>query len=132
MQEKQGRKRASHSVVEELGHLPVCSASSRTYSDVLSERKMFGGLAFMIDGNMCCGIVDDRLMLRLGADLAEMALTRPHVHQMDFTGRPMTGMVYVAPEGLGGKVLQPWVEQAAGFARTPTPKRGSRGAPELD
>jgi TfoX/Sxy family transcriptional regulator of competence genes len=65
----------------------------------LSERKMFGGLAFMLDGNMCCGIVDDRLMLRLGADLAEQALERTHVHRMDFTGRPMTGMVYVAPEG---------------------------------
>jgi TfoX/Sxy family transcriptional regulator of competence genes len=76
----------------------------------LSERKMFGGLAFMLDGNMCCGIVDDRLMLRLGADLAEQALERAHVHPMDFTGRAMTGMVYVAPEGLRGKALRPWVE----------------------
>ena len=64
----------------------------------LGERKMFGGLAFMLDGNMCCGIVGDRLMLRLGADLAEQALELPHVHPMDFTGRPMTGMVYVAPK----------------------------------
>ena len=79
---------------------------------------MFGGLAFMLDGNMCCGIVGDRLMLRLGADLAEQALERANVHPMDFTGRPMTGMVYVAPEGLRGKALRPWVEQAADFART--------------
>lgn len=88
----------------------------------LSERKMFGGLAFMLDGNMYCGIVADRLMLRLGADLAQSALERPHVQPMDFTGRPMTGMVYVASEGLRGKTLRPWVEQAAGFARTHPPK----------
>jgi TfoX/Sxy family transcriptional regulator of competence genes len=89
----------------------------------LTERKMFGGLAFMLDGNMCCGIVEDRLMLRLGADRAQSALERRHVQPMDFTGRPMTGMVYVAPEGLRGKALRPWVEQAAGFARTLPPKR---------
>ena len=88
----------------------------------LSERKMFGGLAFMLAGNMCCGIVGDQLMLRLGADLAEKALKRPHVHPMDFTGRPMTGMVYVAPEGLRGQALRTWVQQAAGFARTLPPK----------
>jgi TfoX/Sxy family transcriptional regulator of competence genes len=99
----------------------------------LSERKMFGGLAFMLAGNMCCGIVDERLMLRIGADLAEQALERPHVQPMDFTGRPMTGMVYVAPEGLRGKALRPWVEQAAGFARTLPPKPASRRArPNLD
>ena len=92
-----------------------------------SERKMFGGLAFMLDGNMCCGIVGDRLMLRLGADLAEQALERTHVYPMDFTGRPMTGMVYVAPEGLRGKALRTWVEQATGFARTLPPKRPSGG-----
>ena len=74
-----------------------------TGDPALSERKMFGGLAFMLDGNMCCGIVGDRLMLRLGAELAEQALKRTHVQPMDFTGRPMTGMVFVAPEGLRGK-----------------------------
>lgn len=89
----------------------------------LSERKMFGGLAFMLDGHMCCGIVGDRLMLRLGADLAEEALARPHVEPMDFTGRPMTGMVYVAPEGLGGGELRSWVERAARHVRTLPPKR---------
>jgi TfoX/Sxy family transcriptional regulator of competence genes len=88
----------------------------------LSERKMFGGLAFMLDGNMCCGIVGDQLMLRLGADIAEQALERPHVHPMDFTGRPMTGMVYVAPDGVRGRALRTWVEKAAAFAQTLPPK----------
>lgn len=96
--------------------------------DGLSERKMFGGLAFMLHGNMCCGIVGDRLMLRLGAELADEALGRPHVAPMDFTGRPMTGMVYVEPAGLRGKALQAWVNMAAGFARSlpPKPPRASR------
>lgn len=57
----------------------------------LSERKMFGGLAFMLDGHMCCGLVGDRLMLRLGADEAANALRLPYVAPMGFTGRPMSG-----------------------------------------
>lgn len=88
----------------------------------LSERKMFGGLAFMLDGHMCCGVVGDELMLRLGADGADKALERPHVRPMDFTGRPMSSMVYVAPEGLRGTALERWIEQAAAFARTLPPK----------
>jgi TfoX/Sxy family transcriptional regulator of competence genes len=88
----------------------------------LSERKMFGGLAFMLDGHMCCGIVGDDLMLRLGAEGAEKALERADVRPMDFTGRPLTGMVYVAPEGLRGQALNHWLEQAAAFARSLLPK----------
>ena len=88
-----------------------------------SERKMFGGLAFMIDGHMCCGIVGNELMLRLGADGAGRALEQPHVRPMDFTGRPMTAMVYVAPEGLGGGALDHWLDQAIAFVRALPPKR---------
>jgi TfoX/Sxy family transcriptional regulator of competence genes len=88
----------------------------------LTERKMFGGLAFMIGGNMACGIVKDELMLRLGAEGADAALEEPHVRQMDFTGRPMTGMVYVERPGLDDAGLRRWVEQAAGFARSLPPK----------
>jgi TfoX/Sxy family transcriptional regulator of competence genes len=87
----------------------------------LTERKMFGGLAFMLDGHMCCGIVGDRLMLRLGAAAAG-ALELPHVQPMDFTGRPMTGMVYIEPDGLRGRALRTWVMKAASFARTLPPK----------
>ena len=97
----------------------------------LTERKMFGGLTFMLNGNMCCGIIADQLMLRLGADLAAQALEQTHVHPMDFTGRPMTGMVYIAPAGLRGKALRPWVEQAAAFTRTLPPKHASRSTPHL-
>lgn len=61
----------------------------------LSERKMFGGLCFMLGGNTCAGIVGEELMLRVGPDSYEDALTRPHAREMDFTGRSLKGMVYV-------------------------------------
>jgi TfoX/Sxy family transcriptional regulator of competence genes len=89
----------------------------------LSERKMFGGLAFMLDGHMCCGIVGNELMLRLGAAGAEKALEQAYVRPMDFTGRPMTGMVYIAPKGLSGQALNHWLDQAVAFARSLPPKR---------
>ena len=87
-----------------------------------SERKMFGGLCFMLHGNMVCGIVGDELMLRLNQELADAALHKPHVRPMDFTGRPMPSMVYVAPAGLKGRALRNWVEKAAGHARGLPPK----------
>ena len=89
----------------------------------LSERKMFGGLAFMLDGNMCCGVVGAELILRLGPERAAAALERSHVRPMDFTGRTMSSMVYVTQEGLRGAALRKWVEAAAGFTRTLPPKR---------
>ena len=89
----------------------------------VSERKMFGGLAFMLEGHMFCGIVGDELMLRLGHEQAEAALSRPHVRPMDFTGRPMAGLVFVAREGLRGPALSRWLDTAAGFVGTLPPKR---------
>lgn len=89
----------------------------------VTERKMFGGLAFMLDGHMFCGIVKDELMLRLGPEGEDAALDRPHVRPMDFTGRPMSGMVFVAQDGLRGAALRRWVEEAAAFVRTLPPKR---------
>ena len=90
--------------------------------EALTERKMFGGLAFMLDGHMFCGIVGDELMLRLGPEGADAALDHRHVRPMDFTGRPMTGMVFVASEGLRGTALRRWVTEAAAFVRTLPPK----------
>jgi TfoX/Sxy family transcriptional regulator of competence genes len=88
----------------------------------LSERKMFGGLTFLLDGHMSFGVVGHDLMLRLGADSANQALAQPHVRPMDFTGKPMKGMVYVEPEGLHGDALAHWLTQAAAFTRTLPPK----------
>jgi TfoX/Sxy family transcriptional regulator of competence genes len=90
-----------------------------TRSDV-AERRMFGGLTFMVAGHMCCGVHGDELILRLGPDGAEQALESAHVRPMDFTGRPMRGFVTVRPEGLAGKQLQRWVDRAVAFAEAGT------------
>jgi TfoX/Sxy family transcriptional regulator of competence genes len=88
----------------------------------VSEREMFGGLAVLLDGHMACGVVGDKLMLRLGREGAEEAVRRPNVRPMDFTGRPMTGMVYVEPAGLRGVALRNWVERATAYTRSLPPK----------
>ncbi|MFA6148951.1 MAG: TfoX/Sxy family protein [bacterium] len=85
-------------------------------SDVV-EKRMFGGIAFMVRGNMCCGVIGGRLMLRVGPDGYGTALSRPHAKPMDFTGRPMKGMVYVEPAGFATpRDLMVWIERAMKFA----------------
>ena len=84
-----------------------------------TERAMFGGLAFMVGGHMACGVIGDDLVLRLGPDGAEDALERPGVRPMDFTGRPMKGYVYVAPDGIGDdRALGEWLDRALAFVAT--------------
>src|ERR1051325_8884870 len=61
----------------------------------VTERKMFGGICFMVNGNMCAGVTKDRLMARVGAPSYEQALKRPGAYEMEFTGPPMAGMVFV-------------------------------------
>ncbi len=89
----------------------------------IDERKMFGGLAFMLRGNMCCGVAGETLMLRLGNDGAAAALREPHTRPMDFTGKPLKSMVYVEPAGIAApEDLNRWVNRAADFAATLPPK----------
>jgi len=79
-------------------------------------KKMFGGIAFMVSGNMCCGVVKDTLMLRVGAENHESLLSQPHAREMDFTGKSMKGMIYVDPEGLKTEEeLKTWVDRALEF-----------------
>jgi TfoX/Sxy family transcriptional regulator of competence genes len=81
------------------------------------EKNMFGGIAFMLRGNMCCGVIGDRLMLRVGPAGYETALSRPHAKAMDFTGKPMKGLVYVEPAGFETpRDLKAWIERAKEFA----------------
>lgn len=85
----------------------------------LSEKKMFGGIAFMVNGNMCVGVLKHELMLRVGADQYDEILNLPYVRKMDFTGRPMRGLVYVEPDGFGeDKEIKFWIERALLFVRT--------------
>ena len=96
--------------------------------EAVTERQMFGGLAFMLGGHMFCGIVKDALVARLGSEAADRALDQPHVRPMDFTGRPMKGMVFIDPPGLRGDALRPWVDAAAGYARGLPPKHPAPAA----
>ena len=95
----------------------------------LTERKMFGGIAFMLNGHMSCGLVGDDLMVRVGPEGYEDALCRPHARPMDFTGRPFTGYVYVAPAGLRTtRALRAWVERAADYVLALPPHRPRKRA----
>jgi TfoX/Sxy family transcriptional regulator of competence genes len=83
------------------------------------ERKMFSGIAFMVKGHMCCGVINEDLMLRLGPEGAAKALDDAHVRPMDFTGRPMKGYVYVAKEGVRTEAkLHKRIQAALDFVAT--------------
>lgn len=89
----------------------------------ITERRMFGGLAFMVRGRMFVGIQGKTLMARIGPDAYEPALKKPHVRPMDFTGKPLRGYVYVDPAGIAGtRALRGWVERCLAHARTLPPK----------
>jgi TfoX/Sxy family transcriptional regulator of competence genes len=92
----------------------------------VTERKMFGGLAFLLRGHMFAGIVGSELMVRVGDEAAQRALELDHVREMDFTGRPMKNMIFVQPAGLHGPALERWITAAADYARTLTPKQPKR------
>lgn len=88
------------------------------------ERKMFGGLAFMLNQHMCCGIADNKFMGRIGAEQYQKALNRKHVTPMDFTGRPLTGIIYVLPEGIKTRrQLAGWIDQCVSYVETLPPKK---------
>ncbi|MGB2756595.1 MAG: TfoX/Sxy family protein [Acidimicrobiia bacterium] len=89
----------------------------------MSERKMFGGLCFMQNGNMCCGIVGSELMVRVGVEAYEQALAFPAAREMNFTGRSMRGMVYVGEAGLSeDEDLSAWLERGLEYAGSLPPK----------
>lgn len=89
----------------------------------ITERRMFGGLAFLVNGHMCCGINGEDLMLRVGADGQADALAQPGARPMDFTGRPLRGFIYVDETGYGTPDgLASWIDRAVRFAGSLPPK----------
>ncbi len=89
----------------------------------ISERKMFGGLCFMSDGNMSFGVIGSEIMVRVGPDAYAAALELPHAREMDFTGRSMRGMVYVDADGISeDDDLHVWLERGLTYARSLPPK----------
>jgi TfoX/Sxy family transcriptional regulator of competence genes len=88
------------------------------------EKQMFGGVAYLVNGHMAVGIVKDDLMARVNPDEHDEALTRPYTRPMDFAGRPMRGMVYVAPLGVKSAAeLEDWVRRGVEHALTLPPKK---------
>lgn len=88
------------------------------------QQQMFGGVCFLVNGNMCCGVAGERLMVRVGPEEYESALRRSHARPMDLTGRPLKGFIFVMPAGLRGqKALKTWVERGMRYAGSLPPKR---------
>ncbi len=84
-----------------------------------TERKMFGGLCFLVRGHMCCGVLGEELLLRVGPSAYVEALTAPHAREMDFTGKPLKGMVFVRPEGVAEDAdLLVWLLRGLDFVQT--------------
>lgn len=87
------------------------------------EKKMFGGIGFMLRGNMAVGVNKEDLIVRVGVDSYDESLERPHARSFDFTGRPMQGWVMVAPEGYeSDEDLRRWVQRGVEFAQSLPPK----------
>lgn len=88
------------------------------------EKKMFGGICFLLNGNMACGILDNELIVRVGKDDYENTLNLPHVRKFDITGRPMKGWVMISAQGFDNmKALREWTGKGIVFARTLPPKK---------
>jgi TfoX/Sxy family transcriptional regulator of competence genes len=97
-----------------------------------TERRMFGGLCFLLNGHMTAGIVGANLMLRVGPEQYREALAQPHAREMDFTGRPLNGMIYVDAPGIETEqALKRWLKRGVSFvsaqpAKAKTPRRQPR------
>lgn len=87
------------------------------------EKKMFGGVGYLVNGNMACGINGERLIVRLPEADYTVALTQPHVRVFDMTGRPMKGWITVNPSGIASEGdLKAWVERGLHYAQELPPK----------
>src|SRR5881296_1005359 len=95
-----------------------------------SEKKMFGGLCFLIHGNMCCGVLQDELVLRLDPKRAQALMSGPHTRPMDFTGRPMKVFLFVEAGGLATyRQVRDSVSMAREFAQSLPRKTGNKLPP---
>jgi TfoX/Sxy family transcriptional regulator of competence genes len=95
----------------------------------IEERRMFGGLAFMARGHMCCGLVKDKLMVRVDPDAYERLLGAVGAQPMDFTGKPMRGFLDVTGEGIATTPgLRAWVKRSLDFVESRPPKTAGGSA----
>jgi len=95
----------------------------------VGERRMFGGVCFTLNGNMCCGVVKDEIMVRVGPDQYGDALRSAFAREMNFTGRPMPGYVFVAEPGCrSDATLEHWLDLARRYVLT-LPAKSAKRAP---
>ena len=93
----------------------------------ITEKKMFGGLSFLLNGKMCCGVLKDILVVRINPEQSDKFLKKPHVRPMDFTGRPMKGFLYVSSDGCKtDKQLDSWIEHGFAYAASLTSQKKNR------
>lgn len=93
---------------EEIGELPG-----------YVEKKMFGGIGFMLHGNMACGVIGEDLIVRVGPERYESALAQQYAKPFDMTGRPMRGWVVVTENGYASdEDLGAWVQQGVSYAES--------------
>ena len=102
----------AHRIRDEIGDHPA-----------LVEKQMFGGIAFMVQGNMSVGVAGDELMVRVGKENDGEALAQPHVRPFDLSGRPMAGWVLVEADGTAAdKDLSGWIDTGVAYAESLSPK----------
>lgn len=90
----------------------------------VEEKRMFGGLCFMLNGHMCCGVEKDRLMVRVAPDRYETFLKKPHAREMDFTGKPLKGFLFLSEAGYRtASGLASWLDEAVDYAKSKPPKK---------
>jgi hypothetical protein len=90
---------------------------------LVSEKRMFGGIGFLLNGNLVCGVHGENLIARIGSDIYGTALEKPFTKPFDMTGRPMSGWVEVTPEGVAADSdLQYWVQMSLSYVGTLPPK----------
>ena len=96
----------------------------------VEEKNMFGGVCFMVDGKMCVGVVADEMMCRIDPNMDEIVLKKRGCRQMDFTGKPMKGYVFVSDEGMRTKeAFEYWVGLCLEFnSRAKASKKKSKKA----
>ena len=92
-----------------------------------TEKKMFGGLSFLLYGKMCCGVLKDILVVRVNPKEFEILIKKPYARPMDFTGRPMRGFLYVSKNGYKTeKKLSEWIDRGANFILSNLPKNKNK------
>jgi TfoX/Sxy family transcriptional regulator of competence genes len=123
------KSRAKNPLNEELVNLVRQTIGPR---QDIAEKRMFGGVAFLLEGKMTCGVVGNDLMLRISHEDFDAALSEDHIRPMDFTGRPMRGFLYLSREGWENqKIRKRWVDGGIAYAASLPAKKPRKARPRV-